>query len=119
DAQRIVDTLRQNPWMGIKVRGWFSTTADRCALESVKPMGRVEGLAEYVEKHHIDQVWIALPMREQGQIAHVLRQLDHSTTDIKLLPDLFGLQLLTIRSSRSVDCRSSTFAPAPSMDPPI
>jgi len=94
DAQRIVDTLRQNPWMGIKVRGWFSTTADRCALESVKPMGRVEGLAEYVEKHHIDQVWIALPMREQGQIAHVLRQLDHSTTDIKLLPDLFGLQLL-------------------------
>jgi len=94
DAQRIVDTMRQNPWMGIKLRGWFSTSADRCALETVKPMGRVDGLAEFVEKNHIDQVWIALPMREQGQIANVLRQLDHSTTDIKFLPDLFGLQLL-------------------------
>src|SRR5690606_7610750 len=27
DAQRIVDTMRQNPWMGIKLRGWFSTSA--------------------------------------------------------------------------------------------
>lgn len=94
DAQRIVDTLRDNPWMGIKVKGWFSTSSDRCALESVKPMGRVDRLADYVERHHIDQVWVALPMREQGQIANVLRLLDHSTTDIKFLPDLFGLQLL-------------------------
>src|SRR5690606_19062481 len=94
DAQRSVDTMRQHPWMATKLRSGLPTSADRCALETVKPMGRVDGLAEFVEKNHIDQVWIALPMREQGQIANVLRQLDHSTTDIKFLPDLFGLQLL-------------------------
>ncbi|KAF1700357.1 undecaprenyl-phosphate glucose phosphotransferase [Pseudoxanthomonas suwonensis] len=94
DAQRIVEAMRRNPWMGIKVVGWFATSADRCALHGIRPMGRVDRLAEFVESRHIDQVWIALPMREQGQIAYVLRQLDHSTADIKLLPDLFGLQLL-------------------------
>ncbi len=94
DAQRIVDTMRRNPWMGIKVVGWFATTADRCAINGVRPMGKVDRLADFVERRHIDQVWIALPMREQGQIAYVLRQLDYSTADIKLLPDLFGLQLL-------------------------
>jgi len=94
DAQRIVEAMRRNPWMGIKVVGWFATSADRCALQGIRPMGRVDRLAEFVESRHIDQVWIALPMREQGQIAYVLRQLDYSTADIKLLPDLFGLQLL-------------------------
>ena len=94
DAQRIVDTLHRNPWMGIKVVGWFATSADRCALHGIRPMGRVDRLAAFVEARHIDQVWIALPMREQDQIAYVLRQLDFSTADIKLLPDLFGLQLL-------------------------
>ncbi len=94
DAQRIVDTMRRNPWMGIKVVGWFATSADRCALHGIRPMGRVDRLVEFVDSRHVDQVWIALPMREQGQIAYVLRQLDYSTADIKLLPDLFGLQLL-------------------------
>lgn len=94
DAQRIVEAMRRNPWMGIQVVGWFATSADRCALQGIRPMGRVDRLAKFVEARHIDQVWIALPMREQGQIAYVLRQLDYSTADIKLLPDLFGLQLL-------------------------
>src|SRR5690606_39377869 len=58
-------------------------------------VGRVDRLAVFVEARHIDQVWIALRMSEQRQIAYVLRQLDFSTADIKLLPDLFGLQLLT------------------------
>ncbi|AKC86802.1 undecaprenyl-phosphate glucose phosphotransferase [Pseudoxanthomonas suwonensis] len=94
DAQRIVNTMHSETWMGIRVEGWFATHADRSPLSGVPPLGRIDGLAGYVESRHIDQVWIALPMREQAQIAYVLRQLEHSTAEIKLLPDLFGLQLL-------------------------
>ena len=94
DAQRIVDTMARESSLGIRVDGWFATHADRCALAGVQPLGRLDGLAGYVEARQVDQVWIALPMREQAQIAYVLRQLEHSTAEIKLLPDLFGLQLL-------------------------
>jgi len=94
DAQRIVDTMRKEAWLGIRVEGWFTTLADRGALVGVEPLGRLDGLAGYVESRHIDQVWISLPMREQAQISYVLRQLEHSTAEVKLLPDLFGMQLL-------------------------
>jgi len=94
DAQRIVETMRRESWMGLQVEGWFATAADRSVLSGVPPLGRLDGLAGYVEDGRIDQVWIALPMREQGQIAYVLRQLEHSTAEVKLLPDLFGMQLL-------------------------
>lgn len=94
DAQRIVDSLHQNAWAGIDVRGWFATAADRSTLEGTCPLGSLEALGDYVERHGIDQVWIALPMREESAIASALNQLQHSTADIKFVPDLFGMHLL-------------------------
>ncbi len=47
-----------------------------------------------MEANHIDQVWIALPMRDEDNIAIALNQLQHSTADIKFVPDMFGLHLL-------------------------
>jgi Undecaprenyl-phosphate glucose phosphotransferase len=94
DAQRIVDMMRQSPWLGIQMDGCFATHADRGVLNGVPALGRLDDLAGYVESRRVDQVWVSLPMREQAQIAYVLRQLEHSTAEIKLLPDLFGLQLL-------------------------
>ncbi len=94
DAQHIVDTLRTNAWAGIDVRGWFTTCADRGHIEGVGALGSLEGLGDYVERHGIDQVWIALPMSEQAEIAASLGQLQHATADIKFVPDMFGMHLL-------------------------
>jgi FlaA1/EpsC-like NDP-sugar epimerase len=63
-------------------------------LKSVPHLGGLDSLAHYVETTSINQVWIALPMSAQEQINAVVEALDHSTTDIKFVPDLFGLQLL-------------------------
>jgi putative colanic acid biosynthesis UDP-glucose lipid carrier transferase len=57
-------------------------------------LGDVGLLSDYVECNRISQVWIALPMSAQEQISNILKALDHSTADIKFVPDLFGLQLL-------------------------
>jgi len=94
DAQRIVDTLRQNTWAGIDMRGWFATDSDRGTMEGLTSLGTLETLGSYVEAQAIDQVWIALPMREEAAIALALNQLQHSTADIKFVPDLFGMHLL-------------------------
>jgi len=94
DAQRIVDVLQHNVWAGIDLRGWFATSADRGELAGAAALGKLEGLERYVQLHGIDQVWVALPMRDEAAIAATLQQLQHSTADIKFVPDLFGMQLL-------------------------
>ncbi|HEY0334463.1 MAG TPA: undecaprenyl-phosphate glucose phosphotransferase, partial [Stenotrophomonas sp.] len=94
DAQRIVDSLHQNAWAGIDLRGWFATSSDRSMMTGLASLGSLDTLGAYVDSHGIDQVWIALPMREQSAIAQSLDQLQHSTADIKFVPDLFGMHLL-------------------------
>ena len=94
EANRIVDTLRQERWTGIRVNGWFSTAVDTGRIDNTAHLGGMEALGSYVETHGINQVWIALPLSAQSEIDAVLDVLKHSTADIKLVPDLFGLRLL-------------------------
>jgi Undecaprenyl-phosphate glucose phosphotransferase len=95
DADRIVRTLERQRWAGIEVRGWFSTAGGlQPPLAGTPHLGDIDMLSHYVEQHHINQVWIALPVSEQKAIDRIVSDLDHSTADIKFVPDLFGLQLL-------------------------
>lgn len=94
DAQRIAQGIAAQPWTGIEVRGWFCTPASHKYLDTVPLLGSLEALAAYVEANHVDQVWISLPMSAEDEIQQVLALLRHSTADIKLVPDLFGLSLL-------------------------
>ena len=93
-AQRLVDAIRADDAAAVDVRGWFATHADRSQLTGAPMIGRLDNLGAYVDAQGIDQVWLALPMREQAKISYALGQLKHSTADVKLLPDLFGMHLL-------------------------
>jgi len=95
DAHHIITTLQQHGWSGIRVTACFRTEPDCCAsFDGVPCGGEIADLADYVEREHIHQVWVALPMRDQDRIREVLDALRHSTADIKFVPDLFGMQLL-------------------------
>jgi len=94
NGRRIVDALNTQPWAGIHVLGWFAAPDGHTPLDQSPCLGGLDALPAFVEAHRVDQVWIVLPMRAQDQIAQVLIALRHSTADIKMVPDLFGLQLL-------------------------
>src|SRR5688572_3034330 len=100
DAMRIADALRAQLGVGIRLQGWFETaeqelaTAAHAMRASVPRLGDLGQLTDYVDEHHVNQVWIALPMSEQREIGRILDALAHSTADIKFVPDLLGLQLL-------------------------
>ena len=94
EAQRLVDAIRLDPSCGIGSDGWFATHADRTELTGAPMLGRLDNLDAYVEARDTDLVWLALPMREQNKISYALNQLKHSTADVKLVPDLFGLHLM-------------------------
>ena len=61
-------------------------TADRDA-EAGDTLGDLDPLAEYVKQHHVDLIYITLPMTSQPRILGLL-------------------QICTIRLPRSISCRT-------------
>ncbi|KGQ20246.1 Undecaprenyl-phosphate glucose phosphotransferase [Lysobacter dokdonensis DS-58] len=94
DARRIVDALHRQKGAGIRVLGWFDVPGLGGELPDTPRLGDLARLAEFIERQHVNQVWITLPMSAERDIARILDALAHSTADIKFVPDLLGLQLL-------------------------
>lgn len=96
DVLRVVDNINRQPWAGIRLLGWFDTgNAFETGPEPELPhLGSLMRLTDYTDAVPVSQVWLAMPMGAQDQICLALEQLEHSTAEIKFVPDLMGLQLL-------------------------
>lgn len=57
----------------------------------VRPLS---ALPEFVRERHIDEVWIAVPLEQGGELRGVLESLRFSTANVRYVPDLFGLFML-------------------------
>jgi len=53
-------------------------------------------IPEYVGHHGIDQIWIALPLRDAGDIARLQHLLRNTMVDIRWLQDMRDLQILNL-----------------------
>jgi len=92
----------ENPWAGYKVVGVFGSAEDAQRQNVDKEMyaGRVEDLLSYIEAarisgNPISQVWIVLPLSQENEIRQISNNLRASSVDICLIPDTFGMQVLT------------------------
>ncbi len=94
DARRIVEALGRQKGAGIRVLGWFDVPGLGGNLQEAPRLGDLAQLTDFVERHHVDQAWITLPMSAERDIARILDALAYSTADIKFVPDLLGLRLL-------------------------
>ena len=90
--------MPQNHHAGLLARALAQSLGNALANAAqtlgVAHLGDLDAMADYVEAHHIDQVWVALPMSAQAEIQAILARLDHATADIKFVPDLFGQWVL-------------------------
>ncbi|MCX7164836.1 MAG: undecaprenyl-phosphate glucose phosphotransferase [Rhodocyclales bacterium] len=85
-AEHLTKRLADTPWAGLVVAASFSATD-----------GEDTGFADLVARVRaggIDQVWIALPLREEATIHHVQHALRHTTVDIRYVPDISSFTLL-------------------------
>ena len=95
DAMRIIGQVERHHSAGIRMLGWFAVNDVNDPHGSMPRLGRLAELAAYVEEAQINQVWVVLPLSAQAQISEVLEELAHSTVDIKFVPDMLGLQLMS------------------------
>lgn len=90
--------LREQMWIGIRVDAIFDDL-QRDGNSEVELAGSLSDVAEHVETcrragNPVDQVWVALPLKEEDAIGALVESLKDSSTDVCIVPSVFGNQLI-------------------------
>lgn len=95
-GEDVVRRLMNSPWMGLQVAIFFCTDAriSEMKIYQVPVIEATADIAKYVASNRIDQVWIALPFKDEDKVKSLLHELRHSTVDIRYVPDLFGFRMM-------------------------
>ncbi|MFT3735898.1 MAG: undecaprenyl-phosphate glucose phosphotransferase [Rhodocyclaceae bacterium] len=85
-----------NQYLGIRLLGFFDDRSrERLGvLEHRQILGRLKELAEYVKAHHVEHIYLALPMASQPRILTLLEELKDTTASIFFVPDIFVTDLI-------------------------
>ena len=95
-AQDVAGNIKQATWTGLDVVAFFDEPIKSVNSQiggiDVKPLNE---LTDFMcPKNKIDQVWLALPLREEDKMNQILHDLRYSTVDIRFVPGIFGFRLL-------------------------
>ncbi|HJV27110.1 MAG TPA: undecaprenyl-phosphate glucose phosphotransferase [Aromatoleum sp.] len=93
---QLVQQFGSHPHLGTRVVGFFDDRPPERLpkTEGLPLLGRIEELADFVKRHHIDAVYLALPMATQPRILELLDQFKDTTASIYFVPDIFVTDLI-------------------------
>jgi Undecaprenyl-phosphate glucose phosphotransferase len=86
-ARRTADTLRAVPWSGIQPVGYVEDEPWRKPTD-LPILGPITDLPELVRRHHIEHVFVALPLNRYTDARRVFALLGQTTVDIQLVADI-------------------------------
>ncbi len=95
-ARNLVQRTDDSSWSGYRLAGVFNCDDENVGAKSVagrspQPISRLE---KFVRRMKVDEVWVALPLEQVGEIKRVLVHLEQSATNICYVPDFLGVFLL-------------------------
>jgi Undecaprenyl-phosphate glucose phosphotransferase len=99
-ARRTARTLRLSSWTGIQTVAYVEDDPDTHQTHCDIPViGPIESLPELVERHHIEHVFIALPMNRYAEARRVFDLLSQTIVDVRLVADAPALSALSLTTS--------------------
>jgi len=95
-GKRLLNQVDDSPWAGFKVKALFDDADESIgsAINGYSVIGGINEIEPFIDKNDIDEIWVALPLRAEQRVKDLLYILRHQTVNIKLIPDIFGFQLL-------------------------
>lgn len=96
-GQEVASKLILSPEFGMAIQGFITDKPEKYKKALVKDipiLGSIDDIDNIVAKHQADQVWIALPLSEANRMEKVQIALSTSPVTIRMVPDIFGFQLL-------------------------
>lgn len=93
-ARKIID----NRWTGLEVAGYLDDYKPVGQIvEGKYVLGRISDIEEIVDKHLIEQVFVALPVRAYKRLVYVMEKLSDKLINIRIVPDIY--QAITLNAS--------------------
>jgi len=96
-GQEVASKLFLSHELGLQVQGFITDSPEKYRKSLIKDLpilGTIDNINQIVAQQKIDQVWIALPLSEVKRMEKVQSALATSTVTIRMVPDIFGFQLL-------------------------
>jgi Undecaprenyl-phosphate glucose phosphotransferase len=95
-GQKLVESLNRNPWTGIEPVGYVDPRPERRGATFIgrDVLGAIEDVPTLIERHGIEQVFIALPGRHYALVESVMDLLAETMVDVRIVPDLFSYDTL-------------------------
>ena len=95
-------SILQSAWMGMDVAGFFDNRvivgAKPLDGEDLQVLGNIEFLKARARAGEFDDIYIALPMREEETIKDLVEYLANSSCCVHIVPDVFTFKMLNARS---------------------
>jgi putative colanic acid biosynthesis UDP-glucose lipid carrier transferase len=88
--------LRNAPWSGLAIHGYYDddTKLVGARIGNAPVRGSFDQLVHDLHQGGIDQVWIALPLKDEERIRSLLLALQDHPVQICFVPDIYGFNLL-------------------------
>ena len=103
-AQKTLFRLQENTWTGIRIAG-FVAEEDyvKGHLRGLPILGGIENLPAIIDTHKIDSVFVAMNGRHSRTIRRVLKMLEDTAVDVRVIPDIYGSPVTTNLSVSELD----------------
>ena len=96
-GRRLALQIAALPLLGQRVVGFFDDRAPARIHQPKNNLGNLTALPDYVRRHGVDMIYIALPMASQPRILKLLEELRDTTASIYFVPDIFVFDLIQAR----------------------
>jgi Undecaprenyl-phosphate glucose phosphotransferase len=97
-ARRTARTLEALPWTGIRTVGFVEDDAGKVPTD-LPVVGHIAELPRLVEAHHVEHVFIALPLNRYADARRVFDALSQTLVDVRLIADVPALSGLTLTTT--------------------
>jgi Undecaprenyl-phosphate glucose phosphotransferase len=90
-GQKILRSINRHPELGLRVAGFLTRRKEKLATKicGAPIVGLYEDIKKILATHHIDQIFLALPLEEHFRLKNIMEAIDNEMVDIKIVPDFF------------------------------
>ena len=98
-GRKLTSAIESSSFLGIRISGYFDdrNLVGANNVAAVDDLGTLDQLANYVKSHHVDLIYITLPMASQPRILKLLDELRDTTASIYFTPNIFLSDLIQAR----------------------